>query len=64
VAELSEDGEIFDSDDDADDNLPSLRQILASPKRATKVINLTCDDNSDSKGDDDNYIEVRCLKYI
>jgi len=31
AAELSEDGEIFDSDADDDDaDLPSLRQILAS----------------------------------
>jgi hypothetical protein len=53
-------GEIFDSDDDGD--LPSVRQILASPKRVTEVINLTCDDDGDS-GDDGNHIEVSCLRY-
>ena len=31
AAELSEDGEIFDSDDDG--GLPTLRQILGSPKQ-------------------------------
>jgi hypothetical protein len=53
AAELSGDGEIFDSDDDGD--LPSVRQILASPKQAkqvTEVIDLTRDDDSDSEGDD------------
>ena len=59
AAEPSEDGEIFDSDDDAD--LPSVKQILAFPKRATEVIDLTCDDDGDSEGDDGNHTEVSCL---
>jgi hypothetical protein len=63
AAELSEDGEIFDSDDADDDDLPSLRQILASPKRAIEVIDLTCDDDGDSEGDDGSHTEVRCLRY-
>jgi hypothetical protein len=56
AAELSGNGEIFDSDDDGD--LPSVRQILASPKQAGRVIevieviDLTRDDDSDSEGDD------------
>jgi hypothetical protein len=60
TAELSEDGEIFDSDDDDHHHhdLPSARRILASPKRVIEVINLTCDDDDDSEGDDDNHIEV------
>jgi len=63
AAELSEDGEIFDSDDaDDDDDLPSLRQILASPKRAIEVIDLTCDDDGDSEGDDGNNTEVSWLR--
>jgi hypothetical protein len=37
AAELSEDGEIFDSDDD-DGDLPTLRQILGSPKQVIEVI--------------------------
>jgi hypothetical protein len=64
AAELSENGEIFNFDDDADNNdLLSVKQILASLKRATKVINLIYDDNNDNKSDDNNYIEVRYFKY-
>jgi hypothetical protein len=63
AAELSEDGEIFDSDAADDDDLPSVRQILASLKRAIKVINLTYYDDGDSKGDDGSHTEVRCLRY-
>jgi hypothetical protein len=58
AAELSEDGEIFDSDDDGD--LPTLRQILGSPKQ---VIDLTCDGDSDTEGDDGNHTEVSWLRY-
>jgi hypothetical protein len=60
AAELSKDGEIFDFDDD---DLPSVRQILASSKRAIEVINLVCDDNNNNRGDDDNYTEVNYLRY-
>jgi hypothetical protein len=68
AAELSEDREIFNSDDNADNNnddLPSVRQILASAslKRATKVIDLTYDDNNNNKSDGSNYTEVRYLRY-
>src|SRR2546421_8582703 len=59
AAELSEDGEIFDSDDD----LPSVRQILALPKRVIEVVDLTCDDDGDSEGDDGNHTEVSWLRY-
>jgi hypothetical protein len=59
TADLSEDGEISDSDDD----LPSVRQILASPKRVIEVIDLTYDDDGDSEGDDGNYTEVSWLRY-
>jgi hypothetical protein len=61
AAELSEDGEIFDSDDDGD--LPTLRQILGSPKQVIEVIDLTCDGDGDSEGDDGNYTEVSWLRY-
>jgi hypothetical protein len=42
TANLSEDGETLNSDDDADDDddLPSVKQILASLKRARRVIDL------------------------
>jgi len=61
VAELSEDGEIFNSDND--DDIPSVKQILVSPKRVIKVINLTYDDYSDSEGDDGNHMEINWLRY-
>jgi len=61
AAEPSEDGEIFDSDDDGD--LPTLRQILGSPKQVIEVIDLTCDGDSDSEGDDGNHIEISWLRY-
>ena len=40
----------MNSDDD-DDDLPSVKQILASSKRAKRVINLTGDDGEDGDGD-------------
>lgn len=62
TAELPEDGEISESDyDDDDDDLPSLRQILASPKQAIEVIDLTSEDDDDDDGegvDDDGLTEV------
>jgi hypothetical protein len=61
AAELLEDGEIFDSNND--DDLPSVKQILASPKRVIKVIDLTRDDDGDNEGDDDNHTEVSWLRY-
>jgi hypothetical protein len=60
AAELSEDGEIFDSDDG---DFPSVRQILASPKRAVEVIDLTCDDDGDSESDNGSHAEVSWLRY-
>jgi hypothetical protein len=60
AAELSEDGDNFDFDDD---DLPSVRQVLASPKRAIEVIDLTCGDDGDSEGDNGNHTEVSCLRY-
>jgi hypothetical protein len=56
AAELSEDGGIFDSDDD--DDLPSVRQILALPKRVIKVVDLTRNDDSDG-----NHTEASWLRY-
>ena len=55
AAELLKDGEIFDSDDD---DLPSMRQILAPPKQVIKVVDLTRDNDGDSEGDDGNHTEV------
>ena len=47
TADLSEDGEILDSDDD---DLPSVKQILASSKRAKRAVDLTGDDDDDREG--------------
>jgi hypothetical protein len=55
MAQLSEDGEIFDSKNDNDDNLLSVKQILTFLKRVKRVINLTDDDK---KGDDSNFTEI------
>jgi hypothetical protein len=63
AAELSEDGEIFDSDDDDDNDIPSVRQTLAPPKQVIEVVNLTRDDDGDSEGDDGNHTEVSYLRY-
>jgi hypothetical protein len=60
AAEFSEDGEIFDSDDG---HLPTLRQILGSPKQVIEVIDLTCDGNGDSESDDGNHTKVSWLRY-
>jgi hypothetical protein len=57
TADLSKDKEIFDSDDD-DNDLPSVKQILASLKRPKQVIDLTGDDDDDREGDDGDFIEV------
>ncbi len=54
AAEHSEDGEIFDSDDD--DDLFSLRQTLASLKQVTEVIDLTSDEDDDGEGGDDDIL--------
>jgi hypothetical protein len=62
TADLSEDGETLDpaAEDDHDYDLPSVKQMLASSKRAKRVIDLTCDDDDDgdSKGGDDDHTEV------
>jgi hypothetical protein len=47
TVDLSEDGEILDSDDD---DLPSVKQILASSKRAKLAVDLTGDDDDDREG--------------
>jgi hypothetical protein len=53
MAELSENGEIFDSEDD--DDLPSLSQIQDPPKQ---VIDFTGDDDGDCEDDDTDHTEV------
>jgi hypothetical protein len=50
TADLSEDREALDSNDD-DDDLPSVKQILASSKRAKRVIDLIGDDGEGGDGD-------------
>ena len=61
LADLSEDGEISDSDDDG---LPSFRKILAKLKQK-EIIDLTVDD--DDAGDDSDeevdVTEVSGLRY-
>jgi hypothetical protein len=60
AAELSEDGEIFNFDDD---DLPPLRQILAPFKQMIEMIDLTSDNDDDGKGDaDDGLTEVNWLR--
>jgi hypothetical protein len=52
TADLSEDGETLDSDDD---DLPSVKQILASSKR---VIDLTGGGDDDGESSDGDFTEV------
>jgi hypothetical protein len=59
TADLSEDGETLDSDDDG---LPSVKQILASSKRAKRVIDLTGDDDDYGEGGDGDFTEVSWLR--
>jgi hypothetical protein len=61
TADLSEDEEALDSNDDDDDNLCSIKQILASLKRVKRVINLTGDDN-DKEGGNSDFTEVSWLR--
>jgi hypothetical protein len=68
MAQLSEDVEIFDSendddgdDDDDDDDMPSVKQILASSKRTKWVVDLTGDDDDDRDGDDGDFTKVSWL---
>lgn len=68
MADLSEDGEIYDSDDDGDDDDNdddykddgpfSPNQTQALPKPLKQVINLTCDDDDLSKGEDGGLLQV------
>jgi hypothetical protein len=62
TADLSEDGETLDSDDD--DDLPSVKHILASSKRAKRVIDLTGDDDDDGEGGDGDFTEVSWLRHL
>jgi hypothetical protein len=58
TADLSKDRETFNSDDD-DNDLPSVKQTLASLKRPKQVIDLTGDDDDDDddrEGDDGDFI--------
>jgi hypothetical protein len=61
IAQLSEDGETFNSEND-DDDLPFVKQILASLKRAKWVVNLTSDDDDDREGDDSDFTKVSWLR--
>jgi hypothetical protein len=56
AADLSEEGEIFDSDDD--DTLSSPSRIRAPPEPSKRVVDLTRDDDGDSEGGDGDYTEV------
>ena len=62
TADLSKDREIFDSDNDDDNDLPSVKQILASSKWPKHVIDLTGDDDDDRESDDGDFIEVSWLR--
>jgi hypothetical protein len=56
AAELSKDGEIFNSNNN--DDFPFVRQILISLRRVIIVINLIYDNNNNNKGNNNNYIKV------
>jgi hypothetical protein len=53
------DGEILDSDDD---DLPSVKQIPASSKRAKRVVDLTGDDGDDREDDDGDLTKASWLR--
>jgi hypothetical protein len=55
TADLSEDGEVLNSDDDDDDD------DLRSVKQAKRVIDLTSDDDSNSEDGDADHTEVSWL---
>jgi hypothetical protein len=59
TADLSEDGKPLDSDNNS---LPSVKQILASSKRAKRVIDLTGNYDNDGEGGDDDFTEVSWLR--
>lgn len=68
TADLSEDGEIYDSDDDGDDDdndddydddgpsSPSQTQALSKPSK--QVIDLICDDDDLSEGEDGGLLQI------
>ena len=62
TAGLSKYREIFDSDDD-DNDLPSVKQLLASSGRQKQVIDLTGDDDDDREGGRWYAHEVHALRY-
>jgi hypothetical protein len=64
TADLSKDKEVFNSDDDDDDDndLPFVKQILASLKWPKHVIDFIGNDNDDRESDDSDFIEVSWLK--
>jgi hypothetical protein len=57
TADLSKDKEIFNSDDD-DNDLPFIKQILASLKRLKQIINFINDDDDGRESDNDDFIEI------
>jgi hypothetical protein len=61
MAHISEDREIFDFENDDDDDLPSVKQILASSKRPKWAVDLTGDDDDDRDGDDSDFTKVSWL---
>jgi hypothetical protein len=61
TADLSKDKEIFDSDNN-NNNLPSIKQILASLKQPKQVIDLTGNNNNNREGNNSNFIEISWLK--
>jgi hypothetical protein len=63
TADLSKDREVFNSNDDDDDNdLPFVKQILASLKWLKHVIDFTDNDNDNRESDDSDFIEVSWLR--
>jgi hypothetical protein len=64
TADLSKDKEVFNFNDDGDDNndLPFVKQILASLKWLKHVIDFIDNDNDNKESDDDDFIEVNWFK--
>jgi hypothetical protein len=49
-------------DSDNDDDLPFVKQILASLKRVKRMINLIGDYNDDEEGGNGNFTKINWLK--
>jgi hypothetical protein len=53
---------IFDSENNDNNDLPSVKQILASLKRVKRVISLTSDDNNNRESGNGDFTKVSSLR--